>query len=80
MKKRSFLLPIATSIAALIVAGGTASAAPVAPTIAAPTVEASATPAVTPKPLVIQRARGARMAQHVSHASHASHASHVSSR
>lgn len=83
MKKRSFLLPLATSIAALVAAGGTSGATTTVPSTTVPAIEApTVAVSVTPKPLVIQRARDMKMAQygHSSHASHASHRSHYSSR
>jgi hypothetical protein len=82
MKKRSFLLPLAVSLTALVAGGGIATAKPVTPTKVSAVTEVSVpvTPAPA-KPLVLQRIGGTKMAQyHSSHASHASHASHYSSR
>jgi hypothetical protein len=85
MKKRSFLLPLAFSLTALVAGSGIAVAKPVAPTMVTAPAEnaASATPTAT-KPLVLKRAGDTKVAQwhssHGSHASHASHHSHYSSR
>jgi len=82
MKKRSFLLPLAVSLTALVAGGGIAVAKPVAPVAVSAVTEISVptTPAAA-KPLVLQRVGSTKMAQyHSSHASHASHASHYSSR
>lgn len=80
MKKRSFLLPMALSLAALAVEPSAASAKP-----ATPPTEQTATvqqpgDVVAPPPLVLQRAEATatKFAGHRSHASHASHASHRS--
>ena len=88
MKKRSFLLPLASSLAALIVGNANAMPATVAPTepvMSTASLLPAAPVAPKPAPLVLQRAGDARMAQrghasHASHSSHASHASHYSSR
>jgi hypothetical protein len=80
MKKRSFLLPLAVSLTALVAGGGIATAKPAVPTNVVTEISGPATPPAS-KPLVLQRVGGTKMAQyHSSHASHASHASHYSSR
>jgi len=85
MKKRSFLLPLATALTALV--GGVA---PVSAHVAAPaltTVDAGKSQALDqasklPPDLTIERAgkTGQKFAQHRSHSSHSSHRSHYSSR
>ena len=85
MKKRAFLLPLATAVAALTT-GASADAKTVVPASGlTPSVSdtANATGQL-PQNLVIDRAEG-QVAQyghssHGSHGSHASHASHTSSR
>jgi hypothetical protein len=83
MKKRSFLLPLAVSLTALVAGGGIATAKPAVPSTVATEISVPAAPLAS-KPLVLQRVGGTKMAQyhssHGSHASHASHASHYSSR
>jgi hypothetical protein len=86
MKKRSFLLPLAVSLAALTAGSGTAIAALVAPTLTVSAAEAS--PVAKPdvlapaKPLVLERSKSirAQFADHYSHRSHSSHSSHSSHR
>jgi len=80
MKKRSFLLPLAVSLAAL---ASSANATPAAPPKTAPQIEITAAATIAaPAALVIQRASDvkAQYAGHTSHASHSSHSSHYSSR
>ena len=82
MKKRSFLLPLATALTALVGLGAPGAQA----SLAAPTETASiAEPGVKlpesgTSDLVIERssARGQKFAQHRSHGSHGSHGSHSS--
>lgn len=83
MKKRSFLLPLAVSLAAL--AGGvSANATTAAPTSTLTSVEispvAKSEVLVSPKLLVIERSKsnGGQFAGHYSHRSHSSHSSHRS--
>ena len=76
MAKRSFLAPLAMSIAALL---GTNTAPAQAKTEMNPTVAPVAQQSSNPD-FVLQRAssNGLLMADHESHASHASHESHAS--
>lgn len=80
MKKRSFLVPFAATVATLLGFSGDAANASTGPGPAAPTVQAASDLGDHLGDLVIERASGssAVVAGHVSHASHASHASHVS--
>ncbi len=79
MAKRSFLIPVALSVAALAGSTGTASAirAPSAVTAASEPKLGSYT---SVDGMVLERANGPamRLADHVSHESHASHESHSS--
>ena len=83
MKKRSFLVPFAATVAALLGFSGDAANASTTPTGTAATVQAAADQGDRLGDLVIERKTGASVvlaghSSHVSHASHASHASHVS--
>jgi hypothetical protein len=85
MKKRSFLLPLATALAALT--GGIGPVAAHLPSAEPTTIDAARqqtlnTPATLPADLMIERptAAGQKFAQHRSHSSHSSHRSHYSSR
>ena len=76
MGKRSFLAPLAASVAALL---GTNTGPAQAGTEAAPTVTPVAPQASNPD-FVLHRAdgNGIQVADHESHASHSSHSSHSS--
>lgn len=76
MGKRSFLAPLAASVAALL---GTNTVPAQATTETTPTVAPVAPQAANPD-FVLQRAdsNGIQTAYHTSHASHESHASHAS--
>ena len=83
MNKRSFLLPLATSLTALVAGNASATALPVVPSMVPQTPGATSYQAPM-EPLVIHR-MNPQTAQyghssHGSHASHASHSSHYSSR
>jgi hypothetical protein len=81
MKKRSFLLPLAVSLTALVASTGMTNAKPVTPTNVSPTTEVSALSTPTPaKPLVLKRAKSLSSAQYAEHYSHRSHSSHSSHR
>lgn len=84
MKKRSFLVPLALSVATLV--GAEASAATTANLPITPVVESVATK-VAEKDFVLAPSKDSARAQqfaghysHSSHSSHASHSSHFSSR
>jgi hypothetical protein len=84
MKRRSFLLPLAVSLAALAGGAGAAAAKPVSSSSIMPPVElvAVATP-LPAKPLVLKRVNSSvteKFARHYSHRSHSSHSSHYSHR
>jgi hypothetical protein len=87
MKKRSFLLPLAVSLAVLAAGTAVSNAKPVTPTNLSLSTEVSVLATPTPaEPLVLKRANNAngvlyaRHGSHSSHASHSSHRSHYSSR
>ena len=80
MKKRSFLLPLAVSLAALTAGSGIATAKEVAPTtVSAPTGISPSDVIPAAKPLVLNRA-AANKVQYAAHRSHSSHSSHSSHR
>jgi hypothetical protein len=84
MKKRTFLLPLAASLAGFAATG--AEAAPATqPQTESQATEVLANSAAHPKVLLLTRAKDEPMyaqyhSSHTSHASHASHRSHYSSR
>lgn len=79
MAKKSFLVPVALTVAALAISSGSASAA-LAPDTFADTSLASAAGFTPVGDLVLERADGSavRLADHSSHESHSSHSSHDS--
>jgi len=79
MKKRSFLSPMAVSVAALISSPSGATQEPAPKVPAALTAEALEQPS-TLAGLVLERSAAGqiKMAQHSSHSSHSSHVSHAS--
>ena len=79
MKRRSFLLPLALSLAALAAVADGAAAKPVIPTtISLPSVVLMQNAPMAPNPLVLKRANGTTTEQHARHYSHRSHSSHSS--
>lgn len=79
MAKKSFLVPVALSIAALV-ASGPAGATPSPAPVASQAALSNAAAYVAPGALVLDRAvdPSIRLADHMSHSSHESHASHSS--
>jgi len=80
MAKKSFLVPVAVTVAAFAGAAGIANAA-IAPNTSVAEPSQSNAPAFVPVGgLVLERADGSavRLADHASHESHSSHSSHDS--